>query len=133
MAEKMMTWQLHAVASGLKRVGDVYIDLRKAEGGAESIYAVVERLMEGVKNVQAFYQETVYMPVIEDGQFHESRYVGHRITLSWSRAVKPGEQIADVEAESLQALEAAVKALIAAGYEHMPYPSENPAVVQPVS
>ena len=133
MAEKMMTWQLHAVAGGLQRVGDVYIDLRNAERDAESLYTIVDRLMESVENVQAFYQNTVYMPVIEDGQFYESRYVGHRITLSWSRAVKPGEQIAELEAESLQALEEALKAFIAAGYRHMPYPSENPAVVQPLS
>ena len=133
MGEKMMTMRIHAVAGGLRRVGEFYIDMSKAVEGEDCIYAVIDRLMEDVKNVQAVYQETEYMPVIEDGRFIESRYVGHQFGLSWSRAVKPGEQIAELEAESLQALEAAAKAFIAAGYEHMPYPGENPSVVRPRS
>lgn len=133
MGETIRARQLHAVAGGLARVGEAYFDLRKAEDSGESIYDLVDRTMQDVINVQATYQETVYEPVVVDGQVSESRYAGHRITLNWSRVVKPGEHIADLEAESLQALEAAVKAFIAAGYEHMPYPSENPAAVQPLS
>ncbi len=94
MGEKMMTMRLHAVAGGLRRVGEFYIVMSKAVEGEDCIYAVIDRLMEDVKNVQAVYQETEYMPVIEDGRFIGSRYVGHQIGLSWSRAVKPGEQIA---------------------------------------
>ncbi len=54
----------------------------------------------------------------------------HAVAGGLPRAVKPDEHIADIEEASWQALEAAVKAFIAAGYDFLPYPSENPAVVQ---
>lgn len=125
MSEKIRVWQLHPDGNQLKRVAEAYFDLSSAKGRHEDISQLLRRLTEGVKNVSTYWLEPQYVTEVDDDGLLALRYAGDRIVFHWMRPVVKPEPVTDLDNESWRAVEAAAKAIAAAGYRLMPLPKRE--------
>ncbi len=122
MSEKIRIWAFHPDGDQLKRVAEAYFDLSAAKGRDEDVSQLLRRLTEGVKNVSTYWLEPQYKTEVDEDGLLALRYAGDRIVFHWMRPLMKPEPVTDLDNESWQAVEAAAKAIAAAGYPLMPLP-----------
>ena len=123
MNDKIRTREFAAKRDGLlQQTAQGYFDLRDAAESTNVRRLLVANIVKDVENVSATWQNTVYLPHITETEVFPPRYVGDQIVFFWSRPITQREKLADVKAEALKALEAAVDTVVAAGYDLMEYP-----------
>ena len=125
MNEQIIIGPLRATRDRLEKTADVYFDLRQVKDGATVRRLVANSFPKDVDNVSATWQYTVYRPDLTETEVLPSRYFGDRIVFFWSRPITEPVAREDLEEEANKALEAAVQAAVAAGYEIMPHPRKR--------
>ena len=86
------------------------------------------RITRGVDNVRAAWERSVHHARITETEIIPPQYLGDDIRFYWSRPFTQTEDRAAVEDESRHALEAAVEAVIDAGFELVTEGGERVAV-----
>ena len=100
-----------------------YFDMSEAPAADNLRRPAVIQATKDVENIEARWSGSVIWATKTDKQFIPPKYFGDNIVIDWARSFSEPEDIAAVEAESLKALEAAVEAVVAAGFEILPDPN----------
>ena len=120
MNEQIRVHEVSADAEGtLDRQADGYFDLREAPDGDNLRRLLLRKITADVKNVAAEWERSVYKPIITETEIIPPQYFGDSIRFYWSRPFTETEYRAEVAEESYKALEAAVDAVVSAGFDIM--------------
>ena len=105
------------------RQANGYFDLSHAPENENCRRLALLKATKHVDNVAPQWQHATCQATITDDQVIPPKYFGDFIVFYWSRDFTEPEDRAAVEAESFQALAAAIEAVVAAGFEILPRPS----------
>lgn len=122
MNEAIKRMAFSPTPDGLQRVAIGHFDLRGAAEGKNLRQLLLNGITRNAENVGVAWQATVIRPCLTDTEVSPPRYLGDRIAFYWSRAITKTEALADLTKESDRAIDAAIKSLVAAGYDLMEYP-----------
>ena len=123
MNEHIRVSEVSAYGDGtLNRQANGYFDLSQAPDVENLRRLVVIKATKDADNVAAEWQGSVIRSIKTETEFIPPQYFGDKITFFWSRPFTEPEDRAAVEAESWKALEAAVGAVVAAGFDILPDP-----------
>ena len=126
MNEQIRIHELGANPEGsLEQSARGYFDLSGAADVANLRRLLLANIIRDVENVSAVWQSSDYRPLITETEVYPPRYIGDKIDFLWSRPVVRRENIADIRSEAVNALEAAVEAVVAAGFRIMEYPDQD--------
>ena len=123
MYEQIQVSEISADADGtLERQASGYFNLSNAADSKNIRRLLLSKITKDVDNVATVWGHSVYKPVITETEIIPPRYFGDTIRFVWSRPFTEPENRAAVDEESFKALEAAVEAIVASGFNIM----ENP-------
>ncbi|MDE2775240.1 MAG: hypothetical protein OXI77_04780 [Chloroflexota bacterium] len=124
MNESIRITKLIADVDGtLDRQAYGFFDLAEIAKGENVRRLLVANLVKHVDNVSAVWERSVYKPIMTDREIFPPRYLGDSIRFFWSRPFDEPVSRASVEEESRVALQAAVDAVVRAGFKNMDYVS----------
>ncbi len=106
----------------LHRQVEGYFDMSEAPDSDNLRRLAVIQATRELEHIEARWSGSVNWATKTEKSFFPPQYFGDRIIIDWWRPFSEPEDIAAVEGESLKALEAAVDAILAAGYEILPDP-----------
>ena len=126
MNENIRITEVSADADGiLGRQAFGFFDLSSAADDKNLKKLLIANITRDVKNVSAEWERSVYCPVVTETEIIPPQYFGDSIRFYWSRSFTQPEARAAVDAESAQALESAINAVVSAGYMIMEYPDRK--------
>lgn len=122
MNESIRMTELLAEANGtLDRQAYGFFDLAHVAEGKNVRRLMVANLVKHVENVSAVWERSVYKPIMTDQEIFPPSYFGDSIRFFWSRPFDQPVSRATVEEESRLALQAAVGAVVEAGFKIMEF------------
>lgn len=130
MNENIRLTEIYADADGtLDRQAYGYFNLCNVADGENVRRLLVANLIREVENISAAWEGTEYKSVMTDKEILPPQYFGDSIRFYWSRPFSRPENRAKVDEESSAALQAAVDAVVKAGFSIMEYPEWDERVL----
>lgn len=122
--ELIELYEVSAEGDGtLRRRAQGYFDMRAAPDSDNLRRLALIQAKQALENIEARWSGSAMRATKTEKQFIPPEYFGDMVVIVWRRPFSEPEDIVSVETESRIALEAAVEAIVAAGYMILPDPN----------